>query len=312
MQVSTYYTFVIYISNISGWSVCPSVDFGLGLCLNDTSWTSYPQQSTVLSIRKRYASVAYDLANFSILSIESISDPEPITPTFVTNTVGNLTKIFNLAFSPIPNTFNTSDRNFETYAASWSNFYMLSWALRLYQDDYPNYPGGPLDVLKSFLTMPIQFSTTAWQWALWDTLPSDLHTTGTYATSSPRVLGELWVLIVFASGTGSLILFSATVLICVILWGPVTPNSSSFAEIDILAKSRLETAQSSIGEDPRDTVVLDLESFSRQNGLGNGTSSVVRACLKGQRVFVGAWRGAIVMTMKGEQVEQLKVGQRYS
>jgi len=140
MQVSTYYTFVIYIANISGWSVCPSVDFGLGLCLNDTSWTSYPQQSTVLSIRKRYASVAYDLANFSILSIESISDPEPITPTFVTDTVGNLTKIFNLAFSPIPNTFNTSDRNFETYAASWSNFYMLSWALRLYQDDYPQLP----------------------------------------------------------------------------------------------------------------------------------------------------------------------------
>jgi hypothetical protein len=38
----------------------------------------------------------------------------------------------------------------------------------------------------------------------------------------------------------------------------------------------------------------------------------VRACLKGKRIFVGARRGAIVMAMKGEQVERLQVGQRYS
>jgi hypothetical protein len=188
---------------------------------------------------------------------------------------------------------------------------MLGCALRLYQDDYPNYPGGPLDVLKSFLIMPIQFSTIAWETASWATLPPDLQTTGTYATSSPRVLGKLWVLIVFATGTGLLMLLSAIILVCVVVWGPVTPNSSRWPELDILAKSRLQAAQNSIGAEIGDIIVPDLESFARQNGLGNGTSSVVRACLKGQRVFVVVVRGAIVLAIRSEQVERLEYGQRY-
>lgn len=171
-------------------SICPSYLFNYGLCLNDTSWTAQPDVSTVLNIHKRYATVAYDVNNFSILSIESISGPIPSSPTFVTETVGNLTHLCSLVFSAIPKSFNTSDPNFSTYASAWSDYWLLSWALRLYEDDYPNYPGGPLDVLKGFLTIPIQFSTTAWQMASWDTLPSDVNTTGTYATSSPRVLGK--------------------------------------------------------------------------------------------------------------------------
>ena len=305
---------LINLANNLGWTICPSDLFvlGGGLCLNDTSWTNRVDVSTVLVIRKRYATVAYDVGNFSIRSIESIGEPEPITPTFITDTVSNLTKIFGLAFTSIPATFNTSDENFETYASSWSNFYMLGWALRLYQDDYPNYPGGPLDVLKSFLTMPIQFSTIAWETASWSTLPSDLQTTGTYATSSPRVLGKLWVLIVFATGTGSLMLLSTTILVYVVVWGPVTPNSSRWPELDILAKFRLAIANSSIGARPEDIEALDLKDFARQNGLGNGTSEVVRACLEGQRVFVRVENGAIVLAMRADQAERLKYGQRYS
>jgi hypothetical protein len=188
---------------------------------------------------------------------------------------------------------------------------MLSWALRLYQDDYRNYPGGPLDVLKSFLTIPIQFSTTAWQWASWDTLPSDLYTTRTYATSSSRVLGKLWVLIVFAVGAGSLTLFSALVLVWVVVLGPATPNSSRWPELDTLAKCRFQTAQTSNEEDLGAVMVSDLERFSRQNGLGNGTSSDVRACVSRQRVFVGVRRGAIVLATAREGLERLKAGERY-
>lgn len=294
-----------------GWSICPSDLFYLGLCLNNTSWKDQPDESTVLNIGKRYATVAYDIRNFSILSIESIGNPEPITATFISEAVGNLTKIFSLAFSSIPDTFTTTDQNFETYAASWSNFYMLSWALRLYQDDYRNYPGGPLDVLKSFLTIPIQFSTTAWQWASWDTLPPDLYTTGTYATSSSRVLGKFWVLIVFAAGAGSLILFSAGVLVWVDVWGPATPNSSKWPEMDTLAKSKFQDAKRSSGEESKDITVPDLERFSRQNGLGNGTSTEVRACIHKERVFVGASGGAVVLAMRGGAVEKLEAGQRY-
>lgn len=106
-------------------------------------------------------------------------------------------------------------------------------------------------------------------------------------------------------------LLSAIILVCVVVWGPVTPNSSRWPELDILAKSRLQAAQNSIGAEIGDIIVPDLESFARQNGLGNGTSSVVRACLKGQRVFVVVVRGAIVLAIRSEQVERLEYGQRY-
>jgi hypothetical protein len=301
----------IHLTDNIGWSVCPTDLFNYGRCLNDTSWTDQLDESTVLNIGKRYATVAYDISNFSILSIESIGNPEPTTTSFIIDAVANLTQIFSLAFSSIPHTFNTSNPNFDTYASSWSNFYMLSWALRLYQDDYRNYPGGPLDILKSFLTIPIQFSTTAWQWASWDTLPSDLYTTGTYATSSSRVLGKLWVLVVFAAGAGSLVLFSALVLVWVVLLGPMTPNSSRWPELDTLAKCRVQTARTSSEEDLGAVIVPDLERFSRQSGLGNGTSSDVRACVPGQRVFVGVLGGAIILAMTGEGLERLESGQRY-
>jgi hypothetical protein len=300
-----------HIANSIGWSICPSDLFIYGRCLNDTSWTTQPDESTVLNIRKRYATVAYDIGNFSILSIESIGDPEPITTSFITEAVGNLTQVFSLAFSPIPSTFNTTNQNFTTYAASWSNYYMLSWALRLYQDDYRNYPGGPLDVLKSFLTIPIQFSTIAWQWADWDTLPSDLNTTGTYATSSSRVLGKPWVLIVFTAGSGSLIVSSAMILVWVVVGGPVTPNSSNWPEMDVSAKTSPWKMRSGHEGHDEETMALGLGEFSRENGLGNGTSRDVRACIRDKRVFVGVLRGGIVVAMGGEGLGRLEAGLGY-
>lgn len=183
--------------------------------------------------------------------------------------------------------------------------------MRLYEDDYKNYPGGPLDVLKSFLTIPIQFSTTAWQLASWDTLPSDLNTTGTYATSSPRVLGKRWMLIAFATGAGSLVLSSVLGLLWAIIFGPMTPNPSRWPEADMLARSRIQRAENSDEEELGDIIIPDLESFTGPNGLGNETSSTVRACIRGERVFVGNIGGAIVVAMKGEGVGVLKAGTEY-
>jgi hypothetical protein len=300
----------VLIVNHVGWSICPSNLFTYGLCLNDTSWTDQPNQSTVLNIQKRYATVAYDVKNFSILSIESISNPVPTTPVFIAEAVGNLTHLFNLTFSAIPQTFNTSDPNFPTYASTWGDYWLLSWALRLYQDDYPNYPGGPLDVLKNFLTIPIQFSTIAWQQASWGTLPSDLNSTGTYATSSTRVLGKPWMLIAFTTGAGSLILFSILVLISVVILGPITPNSSRWPEIDTTARSKIPGMVSG-GGGSDDVTTPDLYEFARQNGLGNGTSSTVKAYIQGQRVFVGDVNGAIVLAMSRERVGNLVAGQEY-
>jgi hypothetical protein len=262
-------------------------------------------------IHKRYTTTAYSLTNFSILDIQSISAPEPMPPDFAGEIVGNLTYLWSLIFSPIPPTFNTSDTNFTTYTGSFSNYWDLSWALRLYQDDFPNYPGGPLDVMKGFLTIPIQFSTTAWQFASFDTLPADLQTTARFSTSSQRALGKLWVLIVFTSCAGILILFSVVTLMWIILFGPMTPNSSRWPEVDKLVRSSIPRRWNDDIE-ANNVGVHDLQSFARQNGMGNGTSSIVRAGLQEARLFLGAVDGAVVLAVDGEGVGRLEAGMRYS
>src|SRR5579859_340885 len=60
-----------------GWSVCPTPLYESGRCIADLSWTNALEQSTSLLVFKRYATTAYDGRNFSILSVESISSPEP-------------------------------------------------------------------------------------------------------------------------------------------------------------------------------------------------------------------------------------------
>jgi hypothetical protein len=185
-----------------GRSVYPSNLFFNNLHLNDTNWVTHPNESTVPNIRKRSAALAYDISNFTILSIESIRNPKPIITAF-SPAVGSPTKIFCLALSSIPNSPNTTNQNFEMYAAS------LSWALRLYRDDDSNYPGSPPDMLKSFLIIPIQFSTAAWHSPSWDTLPSDLHTAGTQSIS----LLEFWE--EFAGGVVSAAVADSRILISV-------------------------------------------------------------------------------------------------
>jgi hypothetical protein len=165
--------------------------------------------------------------------------------------------------------------------------------------------------LKGFLTIPIQFSTTAWQFASFNTLPADLQTTARFSTSSQRALGKLWVLIVFTSCAGILILFSVVTLIWIILFGPVTPNCSRWPEVDILVQSTIPRRQDDDIE-ANSAGVLGLQSFARQNGMGNGTSTTVRTGFQETRLFVGAVDGAVVIAVDGAGVGRLEAGMRYS
>jgi hypothetical protein len=238
-----------------------------------------------LLIHHRYADVAYDLNNFTILSVQSITDPEPIDPAFISQTVGNLSYLFSFAFTTLPDTFKTSDPGFENYTSSWCSQFDIGWALRLYQDDYRNYPGGPLDVLKGFLTVPIQFSTTAWQWASFDTLPQNLRTTASFSSSSQRALGRLWALVVFTAGAGALILISVAALLWVVR-GPRIPDSPRWSELDALAMHRID--QFLKGEELMDEIVIyDMEHFSTRTGNAAAALKRPSAFFRGGRLFVG-------------------------
>lgn len=84
-----------------GWAICPT---GVTQCATNTTWTQTLDQTTAVSVYKRYATTAYDLKNQSILSIESISSPQP-APMNLTI----FTQYISMVLGPVPEILNYSD-----------------------------------------------------------------------------------------------------------------------------------------------------------------------------------------------------------
>src|SRR5436305_4862140 len=110
---------------IKGWSVCPT---GIvGSCFMNTSWANPLQQTIAMSTFKRYATVAYDTQNLSIVSIQSISTPERIEVDPV-----QLRRIHSKVLTPISNGSSEDLTLVNTLLVE------TGWLLRLYRDDYTN------------------------------------------------------------------------------------------------------------------------------------------------------------------------------
>ena len=173
---------------------------------------------------------------------------------------------------------NTTDPNFPTEAGTFCVEWDLGWALRLYEDDYKNYAGGPLSVLQAFLTVPIQFSTTGWQAVSWDTLPQDLYTTASFATSAPRALGRPWVIIVFSAGVGLIELLALSMLLSVIIRERLFPQDLNWSMVDDHARRRImRLAQ---GETLRDETVL------LTNAEDNDEQRIFNATFRGKTIYI--------------------------
>ena len=127
-----------------------------------------------MSIFKRYATVAYDRQNFSILSVESVSPPEPVT-----YDPGDFRAIYSRALIPSAN--KTSD---DTTAVE-ALLFQMGWLLRLYQDDYSDDKETPLTYLQGFLTIPVQFYTAAFEYANATYARNAITLEGSYL--SPRI-----------------------------------------------------------------------------------------------------------------------------
>ena len=136
---------------MSGWSAC--VTDIVGSCFQNTSWADPLQQTTSLTAYKRYATVAYDTRNLSILSVESISSPEPVEINAT-----QLNELFSTVLTPVTN------GSFEDNDLTNTLLIETGWALRLFQDDFRSSLQLPIDLLRGFLLVPIQFATTSWMW----------------------------------------------------------------------------------------------------------------------------------------------------
>ena len=256
-----------------------------------------------MSVFKRTATVAYDGRNFSILGVEYISSPKPAEI---------IVDDFRLAYSIglSSSGSGSSDTTVQTDAL----LYDFGWALRLFQDEFPTNKQSPENLLQGFLVVPIQFSTTMWQFlntTLTEVpglfaLPYDLQTTASAAQPTYRALAAPWTVFLYMIIAGVSVLWASLLFLCSVCRNPVVPNTSSFAEIDISSKPiRLPNEINELG-------VMDYSSMLRTAGLGNAISNAIVVAIKDHRIRVAEWmdlstnRNVLVLVTMAENSESWK------
>jgi hypothetical protein len=230
-----------------------------------------------MSVFKRYATVAYDRQNFSILSVESVSPPEPVT-----YDPNDFRAIYSRAFVPSAN--KTSDDTIAVEAL----LFQTGWLLRLYQDDYRDDKETPLTYLQGLLTIPVQFYTAAFEYANatyarnaiilegnYLNVPSDLETKVSAALIKFRVQAKDWTFWVFCGVVSILMLWCGIIFVWILIQETAFPNISSFAEINFGSKWFLPSSQGS--GDSRQPGTEGFQSMLWAKRLGNAeTRAIVR------------------------------------
>ena len=245
-----------------------------------------------MSLYKRYATVAYDSRNLSILSVESVSPPEPAPVN-----AEAVREVATVVFMPGPNA--TSD---DTEMVN-SLLFGMGFALRLYQDDFPNDQLLPLVLLQGFISVPFQFSTTAWQWvnatqgsndsSLY-ALPADLETTATISEVTYRAIAKKWTICVFISLTGFLLIWCNLIFLWILRQKTAMPNSSSFVEVDIGSKSAYPSQITGGLCEDGESVRANYDDWSqmlRTAGLGNSESKAIIQRVKDRKIRLVALKG---------------------
>jgi hypothetical protein len=239
-----------------------------------------------MNVFKRYATVVYDSRNLSIRSVESITSPESakIDPL-------DLMRLYTKALTPHINV--TSDDTIMTNAA----LFQIGLVLRLMQDDFPNNQDTPLNFLRGFLTIPIQFTVSAWQFVNATVfaldpqssryaLPPDLEATAspaqvTYRTVSTRP----WTFYVFSAVLTALVLYSIS-LFTFIRWHTphgLTIYQSLYPEIDVTSMASCPPKND---ESHKVDGGLDYSSALRNSGLRNADSKTVLKRIGGMNIRI--------------------------
>lgn len=266
---------VIFNILISGWSVC--VTDIVGSCFLNTSWADPLQQTTSLTAYKRYATVAYDTQNLSILSVESISSPE-----LVEIDATQLSEFFSAVLTPLTNGSSEDNDLVNTVLIE------TGWALRLFQDFRSSFQL-PIDLLRGFLLVPIQFGTTSWMWVNATqyytnttafALPEDLETTAFTANITYRAVAATWTVIAFIIAVSVLLLWCSLLLLYVLRNNVVAPNTSLFVEVDVGSKSKNPSHIPHF----EDAAINDFSTMLRDAGIGNAESGEILRKLKEKRI----------------------------
>jgi hypothetical protein len=159
--------------------------------------------------------VAYHGSNSSIIRIESMREPESGEDPFNSYFISTLTRMLSCALDRISN----NDLESQADAGSWHAEYdatVAETSMDLGQNDngFADFQIGS-GRLKGLLIMSFQLTTSAWQFADLDSLPSELKTTAFPANLVHRAFIKARSLLLFVGAESALIVWALLISVFV-------------------------------------------------------------------------------------------------
>jgi hypothetical protein len=115
----------------------------------------------------------------------------------------------------------------------------LGFYLRLGMDDFPNDQQSPLQILRNFITVPLQFYTTALQYMNVTVggvdIPDDMQATASAALGRWRWKAQLWAVAIWIGIAGILLLSSGGMILWILFQDPVPVNPTAFPSFDTVS-----------------------------------------------------------------------------
>jgi hypothetical protein len=228
--------------------------------------------TTSMSTFKRYATVAYDRRNSSIISIESISEPERELLT-----ADSFFSVFTTVLNP-PNPSSVDNQ------ASITLITALGFILRLYKDFFPSDEESPLTLLRGFLAVPIQFSTIGQEKVSLTSLPDDLQTTAEAASVTFRAIAKPWTVYVFIASIIVMVILMTALLLWILLSDTVYAEPSPFRDVDTSSKPMPYSYTQNSNYTSPENYITDYSTLLKRRGLCNADTNAIMQRIKSDRI----------------------------
>jgi len=188
-----------------------------------------------MSAYRQNSTTVYASADLSIQQVTILSPPVPLPLN-----ESDYRALWNIAFVPGP---IATEADVTLVRALTST---LGWLLRVDDDFFSDDAQTPQSQLRNFLTIPLQFMVTCWQYANYTAAADGLHNlfpmpSDTVARARSGRLGQRFVVLgwttqVFVGSGAALLLLSGGLFVWLFARADPLPQSSGIPELDILLR----------------------------------------------------------------------------
>jgi hypothetical protein len=219
--------------------------------MTNLTWTEEITQITNVTTYKQFTTTSYGRQNLSIIAATPIGNAEPL-PINIDGFKAMWALLFGSNSSSSSETSVIASTISDDAVMTDSFMYELGWYLRLYEDQFHDDHQSPLNILRNFITVPLQFYTTAMQ--AWNAtkaaygltsldggvaMPDEMHTTVSAAHGEWRWKAPLGVVISWIAVAMILVLSTGAILLWVLVLDPPDFEASGSPPFDILSVSGL-------------------------------------------------------------------------